>query len=253
MTVRLQKVLAKSGVASRRAAERLITEGRVSVNGEVVTRLGSQVEPDRDAIKVDGKRLAPAPAVATYLMLNKPKGYVTTLSDPEGRPSIADLVRRIRTRVFPVGRLDYGSEGLLLLTDDGELAQGLMHPRKGVEKTYLVKVRGRPESAVLERLARGVRIDERKAVPTRVRMVRPEPNSWLEVTVVEGRKHLVRRMLQAVGHPVTKLRRTHYAGLVLGNLPTGTVRALTDAEVRQLHRAAGRSEPPRRDAQNRRN
>ena len=252
MTERLQKVLARHGVASRRAAERMIEEGRVTVNGEVITRLGSKVDPARDAIKVDGKRLAPAPVLPTYLMLNKPRGHVTTLSDPDGRPTVADLIRGIRSRVFPVGRLDFNSEGLLLLTDDGDLAQALMHPSKGVEKTYLVKVRGRPEPAVLRRLAKGIRVDDRKAVPTQVRIVRSEPNSWLEVTVIEGRKHLVRRMLEAVGHPVSKLRRIRYAGLRLGPLPTGTLRPLTSAEVEHLRRVVGSPTAAKRPLKDRR-
>jgi 23S rRNA pseudouridine2605 synthase len=252
VTERLQKVLARHGVASRRAAERMIEEGRVTVNGKVITRLGSKVDPALDAIKVDGRRLAPAPVVPTYLMLNKPKGYVTTLSDPDGRRTVADLITRVRNRVFPVGRLDFNSEGLLLLTDDGDLAQALMHPRKGVEKTYMVKVRGRPEAATLRRLALGVRVDERKAVPSKVRIVRPEPNSWLEVSVVEGRKHLVRRMLEAVGHPVSKLRRIRYGGLRLGSLPLGEMRPLTSAEVEHLRRVVGSPTAAKRPLKDRR-
>ena len=249
---RLQKVLARHGVASRRAAERMIEEGRVTVNGEVISRLGTKVDPDRDAIKVDGKRLAPAPAVPTYLMLNKPKGCVTTLADPDGRPTVADLLGKVRSRVFPVGRLDFNSEGLLLLTDDGDMAQALMHPGKGVEKTYLVKVRGRPDPSVLKRLTQGIRIDSRRAVPTRVRMVRPERNSWLEISVVEGRKHLVRRMLEAVGHPVSKLRRTSYAGLRLGSLPSRGLRPLRPAEVEHLRRVVGSSTAAKRRPRTRR-
>jgi 16S rRNA U516 pseudouridylate synthase RsuA-like enzyme len=148
MSERLQKVLAHAGVASRRAAERLILEGRITVNGAVVTELGTKVDPERDAIKVDGKRLAAAPAGRTYLALHKPRGVVTTLSDPEGRPTVKDYLRGIKARVYPVGRLDFASEGLLLLTDDGMLARDLMHPSRGVEKTYLVKVKGQPEPEV---------------------------------------------------------------------------------------------------------
>jgi 23S rRNA pseudouridine2605 synthase len=248
LTERLQKVLARAGVASRRSAERMIEEGRVTVNGEVVTQLGSKVDPQRDAIKVDGRRIGLERSAPTYLMLHKPRGYLTTLSDPEGRPTVAELIEKVRGRVYPVGRLDFNSEGLLLFTDDGDLAQGLMHPSKGVEKIYRVKVRGRPQPATLARLSRGVRLGARRAVPVRVRMVRPEPNSWIEITVVEGRKHLVRRMLEAVGHPVSKLRRTGYAGLRLGSLPPGALRPLTSAEVGQLRRVAGAPRPARKSA-----
>jgi len=152
-----------------------------------------------------------------------------------------------------VGRLDFNSEGLLLLTDDGDLAQALMHPGKGVEKTYLVKVRGRPDPAALRRLSQGIRIDSRRAVPTQVRVVRPEPNSWLEVSVVEGRKHLVRRMLEAVGHPVSKLRRISYAGLRLGSLPVGSLRPLRPTEVEQLRGAVNLSAAAGRRPRTRRN
>jgi len=239
MNERLQKVLAHAGVASRRAAERLITEGRVSVNGTVVTELGTKVDPAKDAVKVDGKRIAAPPSGRTYLALHKPRGVVTTLRDPEGRPTVKDFLRGIKARVYPVGRLDYDSEGLLIVTDDGALARDLMHPSRGVEKTYLAKVKGQPEPEVILRLTRGLPLDGRRTGPARVRIVRRGDNAWIEITIGEGRNRQVRRMFQAVGHPVLRLRRLGYGGVVLGRLPVGHLRPLTEAEVAELSRAAG--------------
>ena len=238
MSERLHKTLAHAGIASRRASEKLIAEGRVTVNGRVVTDLGTKVDPSQDAIKVDGKRVAAAPVRKTYLVLHKPRGVVTTMSDPEGRPTVAGLVRGLRTRVYPVGRLDYDSEGLLLLTDDGDLARDLMHPGSGVEKRYLAKVRGRPDPEALRRLSRGIPLDGRRTGPARVRLLRAGENPWLEIVIAEGRNRQVRRMLQAVGHPVQKLRRTAYGGVELGTLEPGAYRALTPAELRKLRRAS---------------
>jgi pseudouridine synthase len=203
-----------------------------------VDELGSRVDVERDAVRVDGRPLPRRPRESAYLMLNKPRGFVTTLSDPQGRPTIRDLLPRSRRRVFPVGRLDCQSEGLLLLTDDGDLARDLMHPSSGVPKTYAVKVRGQPDVETLARLARGIALDGRRTGPVRARIVRPGNNAWLEVVVVEGRKHLVRRLLAIVGHPVSKLRRIGYDGLRLGRLAAGQVRLLTAEEVARLRRAA---------------
>jgi 23S rRNA pseudouridine2605 synthase/16S rRNA pseudouridine516 synthase len=236
---RLQKALARAGVASRRAAERLMLEGRVTVNGEVVTRLGTLVDPGRDAIKVDGRRVPAAPSAFTYLMLNKPRGYVTTLRDPEGRPTIVDLLRGVRSRVYPIGRLDYQTEGLLLLTNDGDLARDLMRPASGVPKTYLAKVRGEPAEPAIERLQRGLVLEGRRTRPAKIRVIRHGDPSWVEITVVEGRKHQVRRMLESVGHPVMRLRRVAYGGVELQDLPPGKLRPLTSAEIRRLRQSAG--------------
>lgn len=238
MTERLQKALARAGVASRRAAERMIAEGRVSVNGRIVTRLGTSIDPEADAVRVDGRPIPPSPTVPTVLMLNKPRGYLTTLRDPEGRPTVKDLLTGIPVRLFPVGRLDFHSEGLLLLTNDGDLARNLMHPSRRVPRTYLAKVRGTPDSAALDRLSRGVFVEGRRALPARVRITRPGANSWIEVTVEEGRKHQVRKMLLAVGHPVQRLRRVEYGGVRLGDLPVGRLRRLTAAEMTRLRRSA---------------
>ena len=246
MNERLNKVLSRAGIASRRAADQMILEGRVRVNGQVVCELGHKVDPRQDAIKVDGKRIPAAPQTHTYLMLNKPKGYVTTLSDPHERPTIQDLLRGVRTRVYPVGRLDFQTEGLLLLTDDGDLARDLMHPGSGVTKTYSAKVRGTPEPGELERLRRGIRIDGKATLPAEIAVKHRGPNSWLEVSVIEGRRHQVRRMLQAIGHPVLKLRRVRYDGLELGKLATGSLRPLTSSEVARLRRSVGAKRPRER-------
>jgi len=242
---RLQKVLANAGVASRRAAEKLIVEGRVTVNGHSVTRLGTRVDPDNDAIQVDGKRIPGVSSTPVYLILNKPQGYITTLSDPEGRPTVLDLLGKVKGRVYPVGRLDYHSEGLLLFTNDGEMARALMHPRTAVPKTYLVKVQGRPSEESLARLRNGVVLDGRRSLPAKVHLVRHTPNSWVEITVVEGRKHQVKRMCMVIGHRVMKLRRIRYAGLRLGDLRSGRHRLLTPREVDGLQRTLrGRAERP---------
>ena len=241
MSDRLQKVLAQAGVASRRSAERLIVAGRVSVNGTIVSTLGTKVDPAHDAIKVDGKRIAARPSGRTYLMLHKPRGVVTTMSDPEGRPTVKDYLRGIKARVYPVGRLDYASEGLLLMTDDGALARELMHPSREVEKTYVAKVKGLPDRDVLARLARGIPLDGKRTGPARVRVTRGGENAWIEITIGEGRNRQVRRMLQAVGHPIQRLRRVAYGGVTLGRLPVGQLRPLIDAEVASLVRAASPS------------
>lgn len=239
MSDRLNLALARAGVASRRAADRLIVEGRVTVNGRVVRILGSRVEPGRDRIEVDGRRIGAPPARHTYLMLHKPRGCVTTMRDPEGRPTVHSLLRGVAARVFPVGRLDYHSEGLLLLTDDGELARALMHPSTGVTKTYRAKVRGVPPPEALARLARGIRVDGRPTRPATVELIRRTgTTAWVELVLQEGRKRQVRRMLEAVGHPVQRLRRTRYDGLDLGTLPPGRFRPLTAREVASLRRSA---------------
>lgn len=239
MNERLQKFLARAGVASRRACETIIREGRVTVNGAVVREMGTKVDPDHDSVKLDGRRIRVPERAAVVLALNKPSGYVTTLDDPQNRPTIADLIRGIRRRVYPVGRLDFHTEGLLLLTDDGDLARDLTHPRSGVPKTYRVKVRGNPDDETLGRLAAGIVLDGRRTAPARIRRLRSAPNAWLLITVTEGRNRLVRRMLQAVGHPVQKLRRTAFGPIGLGTLTPGAHRRLSPSEIRSLREAVG--------------
>jgi pseudouridine synthase len=201
--------------------------------------LHGHLEGDRDAIKVDGKRVGARPPGRTYFALHKPRGVVTTMNDPEGRPTVKDLLRGIRARVYPVGRLDYDSEGLLIITDDGTLARDLMHPSRGVEKTYLAKVKGQPDPEVLVRLGRGIPLDGRRTGPARIRVVRRGANSWVEITIREGRNRQVRRMFQAVGHPVQRLRRLAYGGVQLGGLPVGHLRALSAHEIASLCLSAG--------------
>jgi len=252
MQVRLQKILSTAGVASRRAAEALITGGRVTVNGETVTELGSRADPERDDVRVDGRRVKAA-ARRRYLLLNKPRGYVCTRSDPEGRPTIMELLGPIAAReyLYPVGRLDYDSEGLLLVTNDGDLAARLTHPRHGVEREYEARVRGVPDQATLARLAGGVRLDGRRTAPADVTLGHARAahdQAVLRVVVREGRNRQVRRMCELVGHPVVRLRRVRIGPLADPALKVGAVRELTAAEVAALLRAV-RSTPsqaPRR-------
>ena len=234
--VRLQKVIADSGLTSRRKAETMIKEGRVTVNGDVVRELGTRVNPQRDHVKVDGGHLKAVPPRG-FLMLNKPSGYVSSLSDPFGRPTIRDLLTGVRLRVFPVGRLDFDSEGLLLLTNDGEMAQALLHPRYHVPKTYLIKVKGLLTNEEFESLRQGVDLDDGRTAPALVRKVGKAPqNSWIDITMYEGRKHQVKRMLEKVGHPVLRLKRIRFGPLTLGDLPRGRYRYLTDNEANALRR-----------------
>ena len=249
---RLQKILASAGVASRRAAEELISTGRIRVNGKVVRQLGAKADPERDKIEVDGRGAIRAePHV--YIALHKPLHVVSTVRDPEGRPTVLQVLERSRTvgrrrhegelpRVYPVGRLDFDAEGLVLLTNDGELANLLTHPSYHVPRTYMVKVRGVPKEKGLERLRRGVRLKQpdgslarRPTVPAEVRLVKQgASNSWLEMTLFEGRNHQVKRMCDAIGHFTIRLIRTEYGGVGLDTLPAGAWRFLTKAEVERL-------------------
>jgi len=250
---RVQKILARAGVASRRKAEELIVEGRVTVNGTIVG-LGDKADPREDAIKVDGKRIQ-LPREHTYLVLNKPKGYVTTVADPEGRPTVMDLVPpQFRKALVPVGRLDFQTEGLLLLTDDGEFALRLSHPRYNSRKTYAVKVKGTPEEAGLDKLRAGVVIDGKRTSPCKIR-ARKLPaggreieagNSWWTVELFEGRTRQIREMFFRIGHPVQKLRRVAIGRLEDPNLPLGGLRELDAKEVGML--LAGAREGERRPA-----
>jgi len=240
MEIRLQKVIADAGVASRRKAEELITAGRVMVNGQVIRELGTRVDPEKDHVKVDGRHLKPAPP-QTFIMLNKPKGVISTLNDPEGRPTIKHLLHGVSLRIFPVGRLDFDTEGLMLLTNDGEIAQALLHPRYHVPKTYSVKVKGVLSDEQIGQLERGVSLDDGMTAPAMVKkMHKTEANSWIEITIHEGRKHQVKRMLEVVGHPVLKLERVRFGPLSLGDLPPGQFRFLTDREANAIRAAVKR-------------
>ncbi|MDR3736872.1 MAG: pseudouridine synthase [Acidobacteriaceae bacterium] len=250
---RLQKIIAQAGIVSRRKAEELITAGRVEINGKVVTELGTRADAEKDHIRVDGKLLQ-GPETQRYYMLNKPRGYVTTVSDPEHRPTVMDLLMNAstgpRVRVYPVGRLDYLSEGLLLMTNDGELANRLSKAAAGVEKTYLVKVSGSPSTNALNQLRHGIMIDRGRqdeirsgrrdrimTAPAKVRAVREGDNPWYEVTLIEGRNRQLRKMFEEIGHHVEKIRRIGYGALVL-DVPPGEFRELTPGEVTALERVA---------------
>jgi len=230
---RLQKVLARYGVASRRRCEELILAGRVRVNGKIVTQLGTKVDVERDFIEVDGKPLQ-REEEKVYIILYKPKGYLTTVRDPQGRKTVMDLVKGVKERIYPVGRLDCDTEGLLLLTNDGDLSFTLTHPSHRVEKTYLAVVKGTPSKAQLERLRRGVILEDGKTAPAGVRLLRPGRQAEVEITIHEGRKRQVRRMFDAIGHPVLYLRRVRFGPLKLEGLKPGQYRRLGDKEVRQL-------------------
>lgn len=233
--IRLQKILAEMGIASRRKAEELILEGRVTVNGKLA-ELGMKADPEVDHIKVDG-RLLIRPEPKVYYIFYKPEGVVTTLYDPEGRPTIKDFIKRIPYRIYPVGRLDYHSEGLLLLTNDGELSYAILHPSRKIPKTYIVKVKGHVEEKELDKLRHGIRLEEGLTAPARVRFIRySEANSWVEITIHEGRKRQVRRMFEKIGHPVLKLKRIAINGLRLGTLKPGEIRQLTKEELQLLKR-----------------
>ncbi|MBE3584601.1 rRNA pseudouridine synthase [Desulfofundulus thermocisternus] len=237
---RLQKVMARAGVASRRHCEEMIAAGLVRVNGQVVTRLGTRVDPEKDTIEVAGRVLPRRPQEKIYILLNKPRGYVTTVRDPQGRPKVMDLLRGIKERVYPVGRLDFDSEGLLLLTNDGELAYALTHPRHRVPKTYLVLVKGIPGGEKLGRMAGGLMLEDGPAAPAQVKLIgKKDGNALLEITIYEGRKRQVRRMCARIGHPVIRLKRVKVGPLTLKGLGPGRYRFLTREEVRQLRQAAG--------------
>ena len=268
---RLQKIIAAAGVASRRKAEELITQGRVSVNGHTVTELGSKADLTTDHIKVDGKLLRGAER-HIYLLLNKPKGYVTTVSDPEGRPTVMDLVKNVGARIYPVGRLDWSSEGLLLMTNDGDLASRLTRAASHVQKTYLVKIAGRATEEDIGKLRRGVRIGARSfdrktgelkarrdmeqvfTAPAQIRLTKDAANPWYEVTLIEGKNRQIRRMFEEIGHHVEKIKRVRYGPLTLDVEP-GESRELAPQEVAALRKsvrepAASSSDRMKRRAMN---
>lgn len=240
---RLQKIIAHAGFASRREAEAMIREGRVTVNGRVVKELGSKADAARDHIKVDGKLITRA-ETHRYILLNKPREVMSTVNDPEGRKTVVDLVKGVRERIYPVGRLDFQSEGLLLLTNDGDLAYKVSHPQHGSMKTYHVKVRGIPEERIIAKLERGITIEGKRTVPCEISKMKTtgrstgrrddEGNSWYEVKLREGRNQQIRKMFKAVGHPVSKLRRVAIGPISDPHLSAGDWRELTPREVKML-------------------
>jgi 23S rRNA pseudouridine2605 synthase len=238
---RLQKILSRAGVASRRASEKLMLEGRVTVNGAAVRELGTKADPQHDDIRVDGRRIRVA-SHHRYLLLNKPRGYVTTRADPQRRPTVIDLIREVREYLYPVGRLDFDSEGLLLLTNDGDLAARLTHPRHGVRRLYEARVLGIPDAHDLERLSRGIVIDGRRTEPAEVKLLpkdRDTSEALITIAVREGRNRQVRRMCEAIGHPVVLLRRIAIGPIRDPKLRVGRWRELTAEELRKLRRAVG--------------
>jgi 23S rRNA pseudouridine2605 synthase len=242
MLERLQKIIASAGVTSRRKAEELIQQGRVTVNGQNVTELGSKADAARDHIRVDGKPLRPTRNL-TYILLNKPVGYVSTVSDPQHRPTVVSLVRSLKERVYPVGRLDYQSSGIILLTNDGELANFMMARASAVPRTYWVKLEESVEPGALRKLEQGIVLDGQRTAPARIRPVagrseRDKP--WYEVTLVEGRYHQVRRMFERIGRPVVKLKRVRIAFLTDEGLAPGRFRHLMPREVERLKKLSAR-------------
>lgn len=235
MEERLQKVLAHAGIASRRRAEQLILEGRVSVNGAVITELGTKADPERDHIKVDGKRVG-APERLVYLAMNKPKGCMSTVVDPEGRPTVMDLLRGVKARVYPVGRLDYASEGLLLLTNDGEFAKRITSAASHVTKTYLVKTNGPLSPDQEEKFREGVPLGGKKTAPAGLKLVQRAQSPWYEVRLIEGRQNQIRLMFKHFGRLVEKLKRVRIGFLELGSLQPGKFRHLTTGEVARFRK-----------------
>ncbi len=235
MTLRLQKIIANAGIASRREAERLIDEGRVSVNGTVVRQQGVLADPDADRIKVNG-RLLPAPEKKVCILFNKPRGCLTTVKDDKARPTVMEFFKDLPARVYPVGRLDFNTEGVLLFTNDGDLSKKLLAPKSKVPRTYLVKVRGVPEEKALNRLRRGVRLDNRPTGPMKVHIKRTTgKNSVLSIKLAEGKYRHLKRVCEKVGHPVVKINRIEFGKLNLTGLPLGAYRFLTLKEVRSLN------------------
>jgi 23S rRNA pseudouridine2605 synthase len=233
MEERIQKILSACGITSRRKAEEMILQGCVTVNGKIAA-LGMKADIEKDHIKVNGKLIMlREPKIC--IVLNKPVRCITSLHDPEGRTTIKDFLKSLKSRVYPVGRLDYDAEGLVLLTNDGQLAQAIMHPKKKIPKTYHVKIKGVLEDGKVHRLEKGVRLQDGVTAPAKIKKIRKEKmNSWIEVTIHEGRKHQVKRMLEKVGHSVLKLKRTKIDGLSLGNVPVGRYRYLTPEEIKVL-------------------
>lgn len=234
---RLQKIISTAGIASRRTAEEWIRAGRVTLNGKVVTELGTRADANRDHIKVNGRLIRPA-ARRVYVLLNKPKGVLTTVSDPEGRMRVTDLVK-VKGKLYPVGRLDYNTEGLILLTNDGEFARIVSAAGDALPKVYLAKVRGIPDENSLNRLRAGCRLPGgTRLAPAGIRLLRPENNAWLEVTLTQGMNRQIHRMFESIGHPVAKLRRIRIGFLSAGDLPVGAWRFLAPREVARMLRIA---------------
>ena len=236
MQQRLQKILAKAGIASRRKAEELIKEGKVRVDGKVVTEMGTKVDPDAQDIECDGIHVVTREK-KIYILLHKPAGFLSTVHDPQGRPIVTDLLPQVKERVYPVGRLDLDTEGALLLSNDGELAQKILHPSHEVNKTYVAKVKGKPNTKKLAALSRGITLEGRKTWPADIEVLQTEPQATtIKIIIHEGRKRQVRKMFDAVGHPVLQLKRTAYGQLELGDLRPGKYRFLSPEDIKMIFR-----------------
>jgi 23S rRNA pseudouridine2605 synthase len=235
MKKRLQKIIAEAGITSRRKAEDLIQEGRVSVDGRTITKLGTLADLEKNKIRVNGK-LITGDKEKIYILLNKPQNYITSLDDPQDRPKVIDLLKKVHVRVFPVGRLDFDAEGLLLLTNDGAFAQRLLHPSFSIPRTYLVKVKGVPDTMTIKNLRVGIHLSDGITSPAKVVLLfgKTKNNSWVRVTVTEGRNKLIKRMFSAVGHPVLKLKRITFGPFSLGNLKPGDYVVLPSGEINKL-------------------
>ena len=236
---RLQKILSGAGVASRRAAEQLIVEGHITVNGKTVRELGTKVDPERAVIRVDGKKI-PLNVEKIYIMLNKPRRTLSAVSDDRGRQTVIDLIDDVDKKIFPIGRLDYNTEGLLLLTNDGALTNGLLHPRFEINKTYRALIKGRVNEERLDRLRIGIKLEDGMTAPALVNVLSVDDDqSLVEITIHEGRNRQVRRMFSAIGYNIKRLRRVAFAGLSIGDLKLGAHRRLNKSEVDQLYRLIG--------------
>lgn len=234
MEKRLQKIIAEAGITSRRKAEDLIQEGKVSVDGRVVMQLGSLADPEKNKIRVNGKLIS-GNKEKIYILLNKPHNYITSLEDPQDRPKVIDLLKKVHVRVFPVGRLDFDAEGLLLLTNDGPLMQRLLHPSFSVPRTYLAKVKGVPDVPAIKKLRAGIHLSDGITAPAKVALIsKTKNNSWARITVTEGRNKLVKRMFAEVGHPVLKLKRITFGPFSLGHLKPGDYAIVPAAEIKKL-------------------
>lgn len=239
---RLHKYLARAGKASRRHAEEMIKAGRVRVNGRIVTEMGCQIDPESDVVLLDGQKVL-LTEKAVYILLNKPAQVVTTLDDPQGRRKVSDLLQGINERVYPVGRLDYDTEGLLVLTNDGDLAYRLTHPKHKVDKVYIAVVKGEVTDKVIDTLRSGVMLEDGRTMPAKVRRLAGGSQTTLEITIHEGKNRQVRRMCEAVGHPVIALKRVGFGPLALGGIEPGSYRHLNKQELRSLQQACGYRSP----------
>jgi 23S rRNA pseudouridine2605 synthase len=247
MEIRLQKIMADLGVASRRKSEEIIEEGRITVNGKVA-EIGQKADPELDHIKLDGKLLTRRPGPKVYYAFHKPRGVVSTLEDPQERPSVGDYLRRIKARIYPIGRLDFDSEGLLLLTNDGDFTHAVLHPSKKIPKVYQVKIKGVLSDQDIEALEKGMYLEDGKTAPAKVKKLRKtRENSWVEMTIHEGKKRQIRRMLHRVGHSVLRLVRVKVAGIELSGIGPGEMRPLSQRELERIRtKIAGGPAPARK-------